>query len=956
MSKDIEDNWKIKRNFDKFKNLIETCLLEKDIIFYMVPLRELFNDKERKYIEESPSNEKVNHFLKCFNDLKNTSKYSYFRNAVVETHKNQWIHTFLTVDINDQDECTALENKWKVLQNTLNLLQHDIESIHIDEEFVHYLYSQEVISQAHKEYIIASILHKGSSTAIRELFNVVSMKSLNWYGHLLYIISKQKCNFIHKFLDELGPIDNYSNEEKLQKCLEYANNYIQSQIPQVENPKLKKSDDANIVILMDYNEISDSVEKDDVTRVEKDSSKYELKEFQVELCEKAMNKTNVIIYAPTGSGKTNIAVSITNHHLENNRSGKVAFLVHRIPLVIQQFKVFQKFKNPEFNVVSIRGKSDDNSGPLISHLKDNNIFVMTSDLLLNALTIDDGNKISSISEFSLIFFDECHNCTNSHPYTRIMKLYFKEKKKKSNNLPQIIGLTASPKSNKKDDIKGITESLLQLCACLDCLEISKVTKNKKELEGFISKPEQEPHLVGKREMDHFEEVLLEQIAYCEEKFKKMKNEKYFSFNAFREIPDDKFHESYANFVGSLKHLVTVTIDENDGKQKTYSIYRFLNAFYRGLIVNQMFNKQCAMKTIKNHLKHNGVDFTCYFDEVFYKRYEENILNRKHRQSDNPAIKVITDKIIEQIQKPDSRVLIFVREIDFTFYLVHILMNINESIKAEAIVGSSAKTELKGNDDHVLSRFHNGSTRVLVATTVVEEGLNVALCNMVISYGHVTNEISMVQRMGRLRAADSKYILVLPPMLHWLEKKEKLNEHRRNRMMESIEVFEKGDPNERRLKIEEFQNQYYCETANKINNTVESKPWKFTCRSCQTEICTSDDLRLLDGCHRICMNPKLLKKFTIREEENKCYGAQKSYKNAGKVFCFGCKNHQLGSYIYYRENPFFQLKIDCCSTTNSDGDMMHFKSWRTFTFSLKNLNSAELENYCSQLNALTNNII
>lgn len=48
---------------------------------------------------------------------------------------------------------------------------------------------------------------------------------------------------------------------------------------------------------------------------------------------------------------------------------------------------------------------------------------------------------------------------------------------------------------------------------------------------------------------------------------------------------------------------------------------------------------------------------------------------------------------------------------------------------------------------MLKKFRKGDVNLLIATTVAEEGLDIAACNFVIRYGLVTNEISMIQVSG-----------------------------------------------------------------------------------------------------------------------------------------------------------------------------------------------------------------
>lgn len=54
---------------------------------------------------------------------------------------------------------------------------------------------------------------------------------------------------------------------------------------------------------------------------------------------------------------------------------------------------------------------------------------------------------------------------------------------------------------------------------------------------------------------------------------------------------------------------------------------------------------------------------------------------------------------------------------------------------------------KNQQVDVMKYFREGDRKVMVATSVAEEGLDIRKCNLVIRYEHVSNEIAMVQARG-----------------------------------------------------------------------------------------------------------------------------------------------------------------------------------------------------------------
>ena len=123
-----------------------------------------------------------------------------------------------------------------------------------------------------------------------------------------------------------------------------------------------------------------------------------------------------------------------------------------------------------------------------------------------------------------------------------------------------------------------------------------------------------------------------------------------------------------------------------------------------------------------------------------------------------------------VSHPDSRIIIFATYRDTVQLLVDFLAT--QGIVSERFVGQATKDAEKGLSQKkqiaALTRFRDGEFKVLIATSVGEEGLDVPATDMVIFYEAVPSEIRSIQRKGRTGRSGAGKIVVLVTKGTWDE--------------------------------------------------------------------------------------------------------------------------------------------------------------------------------------------
>lgn len=91
---------------------------------------------------------------------------------------------------------------------------------------------------------------------------------------------------------------------------------------------------------------------------------------------------------------------------------------------------------------------------------------------------------------------------------------------------------------------------------------------------------------------------------------------------------------------------------------------------------------------------------------------------------------------------------------------HLKVNVDFMVGRNAYMPDSIETVISNqNNNEVLNKFRRGLINLIIATSVLEEGIDLQDCNMVICYDVPKNFRAYVQSKGRARMKDSIYAIM-----------------------------------------------------------------------------------------------------------------------------------------------------------------------------------------------------
>lgn len=186
----------------------------------------------------------------------------------------------------------------------------------------------------------------------------------------------------------------------------------------------------------------------------------------------------------------------------------------------------------------------------------------------------------------------------------------------------------------------------------------------------------------------------------------------------------------------------------------------------------------------------------------------------HESDLSPKFHMLVDFLVEQ-EIANFTGLVFVKtrvEVSVLAHLLSIYFRTRDAFTVSTFVGSSNASGQRADiselvdlklQKETLADFRSGQKNLVVATAALEEGIDISACNVVVCFEKPPSLKSFIQRRGRARKLESKFVLMLsanedPKVIRTWQQLEKdmqqayLDDMRLLREIQAIEEMEEAD--------------------------------------------------------------------------------------------------------------------------------------------------------------------
>ncbi|KAI6185105.1 hypothetical protein M3Y99_01960400 [Aphelenchoides fujianensis] len=631
-----------------------------------------------------------------------------------------------------------------------------------------------------------------------------------------------------------------------------------------------------------------------------------LRKYQEELAGRGRAGGDVLICAPTNSGKTRVSIEIAREH----------------------FRRCAQRKTP-FKIVGLAGTAGGAKSSLAMFKQDPHwILVMTPQIFLNSLREGDRERNVGFEDVSLLIIDEAHYVADNHPCNEIMKIYHERKDTGVLAPIQIVGMTATVGTGGAKNVSEAVNHLSHICANLDTRNVEQVLVNRAELSQHVASINDQiiacpteyeasskfvHFLVQLKE--HLERELDKQLVGREEEFANMKK-------ALKEpLPKGPFlRDANSGLIALCCQFKIRPGFSNEQRTAIIQVFDQLQIINKCFKYIRQLDGPTAMQTLEQEMlglignRREGNQFTIgVLQEA-----------KKWTNFNSPMLQKLIELLTSQFAaKPDSRCLIFLETREICKRLADCL-NRNGISQAAFLTGSNSSEQYgltESQQSSVLKDFNDGRLKVLAATSVADEGLDIRACNLVVKYNCASSEVAHVQRRGRARHEDSKSILLCDSRI---QEQEQTNRQKERFMSEALaEVHKNHRDFWEAIGAQQQKNREERQAARIKREQVDQRRlngdlrYAVLCNSCSAFLSTSNFLFKANNTNHVCADPEIWKRLQHLFFADGPQLIESEAPVVGKLFCkgqakAGTCNKELGGVVSYKAGnnvllPVMKLK-------------------------------------------------
>ena len=438
----------------------------------------------------------------------------------------------------------------------------------------------------------------------------------------------------------------------------------------------------------------------------------EYREYQVSMAQEAIGENSIVVL-PTGLGKTAIALHVIAEYMARG-IGAVLFLAPTRVLAGQH----HEFLKSALTIEDISLITGEDAIPKRKKRWMASVICSTPEIARN----DFDRGLVHPAQFSLVVFDEVHRMVGDYAYSGIARMFVGRD-------VRLMGMTATLPS---ETVKA-TEVLTNMHA-------SRVT------ERTEASPDVTPYIQDTN-VEWMRVDLPPEMIRMQRDLKRALSDRYDILRS---------HGFTSLTTQSLSALLKIRPQVMKRfRRSAVPLFSAIRIHY-ALTMLEAHGITPFLKFCERTRKKGGPGTLALLDsDPFFSRTISAAQSAQARGLEHPKI----SKLREIVGGIDGKALIFASYRD-SVDIIHEGLN-QMGVPSAILIGKSGEAGLKQKKQiETVQKFREGKYRVLVATRVGEEGLDIAEVNHVIFYDNVPSSSRYIQRKGRTGRKKSGKLIVL----------------------------------------------------------------------------------------------------------------------------------------------------------------------------------------------------